>query len=363
MQAFDAELSLPLASMSHALQRLLARAVKRLVVDFPHWFTAVNHRLHWAYLLSFVVLGGWAWWRHYRRPAAGGLKPLVKFLFPANVYLHPSALLDYQLLLANRVLGPASWLGSLLFGSASVAAVAHATQLGVAERAGVSFTPGHWTFVSALGFALTMTVARDFVTFLTHLAHHRVPLLWEFHKVHHSAEVLTPLTVFRKHPLYNVCEHGMNIALIGPLQGLIALGFVGHAPPVTLFGANIVFALFHLAGANLRHSHVWWSFGPLVSHVFSSPAQHQIHHSKAPAHADKNFGEVFALWDWLCGTLYVPGREPEALQFGLAGEGAREHRSLWRLYIQPFINCAALLRPARVVAPTPMAARTPVIRK
>ena len=35
-----------------------------------------------------------------------------------------------------------------------------------------------------------------------HWLSHKVPLLWEFHKVHHNAEVLTPLTNFRLHPVY-----------------------------------------------------------------------------------------------------------------------------------------------------------------
>src|ERR1039458_8498353 len=30
---------------------------------------------------------------------------------------------------------------------------------------------------------------------------HAIPALWEFHKVHHSAEVLTPLTEMRTHPV------------------------------------------------------------------------------------------------------------------------------------------------------------------
>ncbi len=347
MQSFDADISHLFVSASHSLSLFLARSVHRLAVELPRWFTSVNHRFHWAYLASFAVLGVWAWWRHYRPTARG----VLAFLFPPAVYRHPSALIDYQLVLANRLLGPASLFSGLLFRSASIASVAHATQQGLAILFGTVLTQAHWTFATALAFALAMTVARDFVTFLTHLLHHRVPLLWAFHQVHHSAQVLTPVTVFRKHPVYNVLEYGMSILLIGPLQGVIALCFVGHAAPVTLFGANIIFALFHLAGANLRHSHIWLSFGPWLSHVLSSPAQHQIHHSKAAQHANKNFGEVFSLWDWLFGTLYVPGRAPEMLEFGLAGEGADEHHSLWGVYFQPFITCAALLRPARAPQP------------
>jgi len=347
MQSFDAGISHLIASAQDGFNAALARSLHRLLVELPQWFTAVNHRFHWLYLASFVVLGGWVWWHHYRTADKAGPRGLLGFLFPPAVYRHPSALIDYQLLLVNRALGPATLLGGLVFRGATIAGVAHATQLGLAGAFGAVLTPAHWTFATTLGFALGMTMARDFVTFLTHLLHHRVPLLWEFHKVHHSAEVLTPLTVFRKHPFYNVFERGMDIAIIGPLQGVIALCFVGHAAPVTLFGANIVFALFHLAGANLRHSHIWLSFGPRLSHVLCSPAQHQIHHSKAPQHANRNFGEVFALWDWLFGTLHVPGREPEALEFGLLGEGAHEHRSLWGVYTQPFVNCVAFLRGAR----------------
>src|SRR5690606_39715058 len=61
---------------------------------------------------------------------------------------------------------------------------------------------------------------------------------------------------------------------------LVAFLFAGPADPLTLFGSNVVFALFHLLGSNLRHSHIWWSFGPTLSRILISPAQHQIHHSK-----------------------------------------------------------------------------------
>ena len=58
--------------------------------------------------------------------------------------------------------------------------------------------------------------------------------------------------------------------------------------------------------ANLRHSHVWLSFGPVWEHIFISPAQHQVHHSIDKQHYNKNYGEVLAIWDWMFGTLYVP---------------------------------------------------------
>jgi sterol desaturase/sphingolipid hydroxylase (fatty acid hydroxylase superfamily) len=253
-------------------------------------------------------------------------------------------MLDVKLLLMNRLLGPSTLLARLLLGPLSVTWVATMTQSALLGLGGAGHEPAAWSTATLAVFVLATALVDDFATYVVHALHHRWPLLWEFHKVHHSAEVLTPLTVYRKHPVYNLLSRVTNIAIVGPFQGLIAALFAGPADPVTLFGANVVFSLFHLLGANLRHSHVWLSFGPRLSHVFISPAQHQIHHSKAPQHWDKNFGEVFALWDWMFGTLYVPGREREALEFGVAGDAGQEHATLWQAYFVPFANCGELLR-------------------
>jgi sterol desaturase/sphingolipid hydroxylase (fatty acid hydroxylase superfamily) len=85
-----------------------------------------------------------------------------------------------------------------------------------------------------------------------------------------------------------------------------------------------------------------------LSHILSSPAQHQIHHGSEPRHFDKNFGLMFSLWDWIAGTLYVP-RAVEQVRFGLSGREHEEYNSLWRLYSLPFVKAKAVLwgQPAR----------------
>jgi len=267
----------------------------------------------------------------------------LRFLFPREVYRHPSAVLDYKLFFTNRLLGPGGFLSTILLGSLSVTWVATFTQQHLVEQ----FT-GHsgtgWTAPTLLMFMVVIAMVRDFSTFAIHALHHSTPLLWEFHKVHHSAEVLTPVTVYRKHPVYTFLSGMMDILIVGPFQGLVAFWFIGAPEPITLFGANVVFTIFHIMGANLRHSHIWMSFGPAISRILMSPAQHQIHHSKADRHWNKNYGEVFALWDWLFGTLYVPGREREVIEFGIAGATTQEHATLLQAYFVPFKNCAALLR-------------------
>ena len=333
------------ATMMALIEAFARRSAHRIFDELPRWFLGHDNRFYWVYLLSFVILGVFAYRRYYRGTGApGSNRGLLRFLFPPEVYRHPSAIIDYQLVLMNRLLGPAALLAGLFLGSASVTAVAQLTQHALADLAGGQVSQLEWTFRTSLLFALGITVVQDFTTFVTHGLSHRVPLLWEFHKVHHSAAVLTPLTVNRKHPVYNLLGRAVDLAVVGPVQGLFAFLFVGQAEPVTLFGANIVFSLFHLAGANLRHSHIWLPFGQRLSHVFISPAQHQIHHSMAPRHWNKNFGEVFAVWDWLCGTLYVPSREREVLEFGIPGSARDEHSTLLKVYFVPFINCVYLLQ-------------------
>ena len=74
--------------------------------------------------------------------------------------------------------------------------------------------------------------------------------------------------------------------------------------------------MFNFAAANLRHSHIWISFGRLEK-IFISPAQHQIHHSVG--HSNANLGSIFSVWDGLLGTRTYSGQKRE-LEFGLGPE-------------------------------------------
>jgi sterol desaturase/sphingolipid hydroxylase (fatty acid hydroxylase superfamily) len=110
--------------------------------------------------------------------------------------------------------------------------------------------------------------------------------------------------------------------------------------------------LFNLLFANLRHSHVWLAWPPSLGWILGSPANHQIHHSAEERHLDKNFGGVFAIWDWMFGTLYLP-REREVFRMGLADGTGTEYSSILRLYGLPFVkifrNTASRLRRGRAL--------------
>lgn len=329
-----------LASVKELLLSTAMRGAERLFIELPGWVVDGANRFYWVYLASFIVIGAWAYRRYYPEARAHALA----FLFPREVYTHPSAIIDYKLLLTNRLVGPATFLSRILVGTGLITLVASGTQHGLHRLLGVHHETLAWSLTSSTLIVVVITMWRDFATYVTHSLSHKLPLLWEFHKVHHSAEVLTPFTVYRKHPVYGLFGDIVQLAIVAPVQGLIAFLFVGDAHPMTIFGANLVFAIFHFIGANLRHSHIWLSFGGVWGRILISPAQHQIHHSKAERHWNKNFGEVFALWDWLFGTLYLPGRAREVIEFGIAGSERQEHATLLQAYFVPFINCARIAR-------------------
>jgi sterol desaturase/sphingolipid hydroxylase (fatty acid hydroxylase superfamily) len=98
--------------------------------------------------------------------------------------------------------------------------------------------------------------------------------------------------------------------------------------------------IFNSLAANLRHSHVWLSFGPVLERVISSPAQHQIHHSDAPRHFDKNFGINLSLWDWMFGTLYVTQSSPEVIHYGTGEQDHERYLTMKGLIVTPFVDIA-----------------------
>ena len=184
-----------------------------------------------------------------------------------------------------------------------------------------------WILIASI-FTLIFFVVEDLSRFLLHRAMHLIPFLWEYHKIHHSAEVLTPLTVHRVHPIEMCLYYVRGILVFGIVSGVFVYIFGNKLSALDILGVDALGFLFNMIAANLRHSHIWLSFGRLEK-IFISPAQHQIHHSSAVEHHDTNFGTCFALWDRLCDSWIAAGLTPKRLRFGISegsavNEGKRQ---------------------------------------
>ncbi len=268
-----------------------------------------------AFMIAVSVYG-------YRYRGKFRFKYLIPGLLSRKVWLSASSRADFKLLLCNRLL-----FGGIFTGFLSKSAVGLSIYFWVLESYGLSsgllaqLNP----FVQSIIFTACLFVIDDYSRYWVHRWLHQYPILWEFHKVHHSATFLTPFTVFRTHPLEAVCFSLRGILVQGSILGVGFALFGTGLSLATILGANALSVIFHSVGSNLRHSHVAFRYPKWLEYWLISPVQHQIHHSTEENHFDKNFGVAFACWDRIHGTLYLS--DNTRLTFGLsAGEGALPHK-------------------------------------
>jgi len=276
-----------------------------------------------------------------RRP---GKKP-VKFkvlrraLFPKWLYRNASSRTDVGFLLLNVLAF------GMLFGWAVISSrfISHAVSGALADIFGVLPKTGLNEFTSKLIVTVALFLAYELAYWIDHYLSHRIPLLWEFHKVHHTAEVLSPLTVFRVHPVDSVVFYNILGIFLGVTGG--ALSYLQLGSPFAVGSTNAILLAFVFVTVHLQHSHVWIAATGPLGRVILSPAHHQIHHSDNPIHFDKNFGSCLSVWDWLFGTLHLPERKRERLNFGVATRARTHHTAVGGL-VTPFIRALQRLRPA-----------------
>ena len=284
-------------------------------------------------IASFFMIGVIVYAVSIRQTRQFSVKSAFQFVFPRDFYTHPTTRIDiWNYALANvflfkpvALLLALVWSGQQLrdflikdFGPATFT-------IGTGRATGV-FEAVVIVLISELGF------------YVAHYACHRVPLLWRIHAAHHSAEVLTPFTGIRAHPLEFIILNLPKVIGAGIATGVL-LYFSG--PNLAHGAAPLLLIKFFYDQliVLLEHSHLRLSYGKL-SYLLCSPIMHQIHHSAEIRHRDKNMGSFCALYDWMFGTLYVP-KGPEEFHLGknLEETGDRNpHRTLKDFYLEPVVG-------------------------
>ena len=162
---------------------------------------------------------------------------------------------------------------------------------------------------------------------------HKWPILWALHKVHHSAETLNPITVYRTHPFEGILFSLRGAFSQGIVISMFFFIFGDKVDLVTILGVNFLVFSFHVAGSNLRHSHIDIKYWTWLEKVLISPAQHQLHHSLDERHYDKNFGAALAIWDWIFGSLHH-SEDIDDLVLGVEDDDFNP-KSIKELYLKP----------------------------
>lgn len=315
-------------------------------------FASPGSRVFVFYLFTAFLLavGSFIYFRYLaeadRRPETIE-RGLIGYIFDRSIFWHRSARQDYLYFLINTALY-GGIISQALVGMHVMTDVFEAGFEAVLGPRGAPLFEASPS--AAVAWTILWVVVIDFAVFLAHYLQHRWPVLWQFHQVHHSAEVLTPMTFFRMHPV-DLITNTLMTAALGSFAVASYHYFADHDPrPYQIMSINIVLFVFYVVGYNLRHSHIWLSYPPWLSYIFISPAQHQTHHSVDARHFDRNFGLIFSVWDWMFGTLYVP-RGYEKLSFGLSRANPNPFNSVAEIYMHPFRNAWRIVRGSQTSVP------------
>lgn len=173
----------------------------------------------------------------------------------------------------------------------------------LATLAAASLPRGYIAAVAQQPFTLQVAevaLIGDFGIYVAHRGLHS-RALWRFHAIHHSADHLDWLVSFKVHPLEMLLLEGASLLpamLLGFPLGAIALFLLGYSW-ISL----------------LNHANIRLRLGPLRRWLVGPEFHHWHHAREAEAH-DRNFAALFAIWDRLFGTLFLPaGRQPKG--FGI----------------------------------------------
>ena len=170
-------------------------------------------------------------------------------------------------------------------------------------------------------------IVLDFAIWVSHLASHKIPILWTVHRMHHSDVDIDVSTAIRFHPIEII------LSMIWKMVIVVILG----APAVSV----LIFEIVLNGAAMFNHSNIKLPLGldRILRLFIVTPDMHRVHHSIVHDETDSNYGFNLAMWDRLFGT-YID--QPEAghngMKIGLREwQDERPTNLLWSLKV-PFIK-------------------------
>jgi sterol desaturase/sphingolipid hydroxylase (fatty acid hydroxylase superfamily) len=181
---------------------------------------------------------------------------------------------------------------------------------------------GFRAWVSGLPFAvqfIAVMFLTDLVQYWLHRLFHRIPALWRFHAVHHSAQAMDWMAGARMHFLEILILRSTTVI------PMIVLGFSQGVVNTYIFVVYLY--------ATFVHSNLGLRFG-VIEKLLVTPRFHHWHHGIEKEAIDVNFAVHFPLLDRVFGTHHLPedGRWPEG--YGIGGHPVP--KGYWRQFLHPF---------------------------
>jgi len=256
------------------------------IIKVINYLVDSDKRIFFLYLISSTILAYYVYFKTKEKVS------FLKYIFNKKIWLSQSSKVDYSLIFLNSFV-KVFLLGSFVYYGLKLTFM---TDEFLAHTFGLS--KNTWSkFEIMLCFTVSITIIKDFTSFITHYLQHKLTFLWEFHKIHHSATVLNPITQYRIHPVELILNNITATLAFGLISGYFDYLSMHQITELELLGTNLFSFVFLFYGANLCHSHVKLKYFNWLENIFISPLQHQIHHSTNPIHFDKNLGAKLAIWD------------------------------------------------------------------
>ena len=185
------------------------------------------------------------------------------------------------------------------------------------KQRGLQHTIGGWP--GRMAAVLLM----DYTYYLWHVATHKVPFLWRFHRVHHVDPDLDMSTAVRFHALDMLVSTPMRMLQVR----------ISGADPAT----HTIWRGFFFGSVLFHHSNLRLPDGvdEALSTVITTPKMHGIHHSEREDEMDSNWSAGFSLWDRLHGTFRVDVPQHE-IRVGVDDPLARRDIALLPALESPF---------------------------
>ena len=131
-------------------------------------------------------------------------------------------------------------------------------------------------------------IIEDFIGYWVHRFEHIINLFWNRHIIHHSSE-----------------EFNLACALRQPISTTVAIFTFFYIPAAFLGIPAEVIAIvspIHLFAQFWYHTRLINKLGP-IEHILVTPSHHRVHHAINDEYLDKNFSQIFIIWDKLFGTF------------------------------------------------------------
>ncbi|MDG0998904.1 MAG: sterol desaturase family protein [Gammaproteobacteria bacterium] len=159
--------------------------------------------------------------------------------------------------------------------------------------------------------------------YAAHFLSHKIPFLWQFHRVHHSSVNLDSISTSRFH----IVDKALFAA-----PYLILVAYFQPDPGLTFLYISFRDFWGRYSHGNISDAH--W-----LGYFMSNPKFHRWHHSNHPEAIDKNFSAEFNFLDYMFGTAYYP-KEGIPDTFGEPGYS----NNIFMQHFRPFVEVFRLIQ-------------------